>query len=333
MIRVGIDGAGTPEAGELIRLLINHPDVELVQIAQPEYVGRNVSDIHHGLIGEKEISFSRELDAESLDIIFYTRASSENTLSASKEFVASKDELDSGFAIYMDPSEEMYREAYPYYLHCIDDTNDDVNQEDWSKTIVYGVPELNRKPLVRGGRRAIVPTAIESVATVALLPFIEKVSFGEALSLKIKGDEAVLEELEPSKNSIAARLSELLKELTGKRIAVELQYEYSKDWNRSISVSIDFPATLTLDEMRREVEERYDDHHLSHLTVKHISHLEVEGTDKCLIEVNNAAPGYYRVTAIADARMRGGAGEAIHIMNLLAGLFEKTGLHLKASNF
>ena len=70
MIRVGIAGADTAMAGELIRVLINHPDIELTSAFAPGKVGRKVASVHHGLSGECDIDFSPDINPAKLDVIF-----------------------------------------------------------------------------------------------------------------------------------------------------------------------------------------------------------------------------------------------------------------------
>ena len=338
MIKVGITGAGSPIAGELIRLLIFHPDVELVQLCQPELAGRDMSDIHHGLLGEKKLSFSKTLDMEDVDIIFHIASAAPVDLEETERFVNSKEDEDeqSGFVIFLDSDDKFIGLSSPYYLKCeskIEEDEEEDKKSSFADMIVYGLPEINRKPLVRGAKKAVIPSAVETAALVLLYPFAGEIDIPENLSINIKGAKELIESYRKSQINIENRLSEVLSNLTEKRINVTLCLETDETTDRSIQVSVDVKANVTIDELRRLVEEEYDDHNMSHLSLKSISYHEVEGTDNCLIEINHLDGNSYRLTALADGRLRGGAGEAIHVMNLLAGLYEKTGLHLKASRF
>lgn len=339
MIKVGIDGAGSQEAGELIRLLINHPDVLLVQVCQPEYAGRDVSDIHHGLIGERKLTFSKKIDFADLDLIFFTSSAEENSFDTASEFIAfNSEEEGSGFAIFVSSPDDLIDAAAPFYLKC-KEANEEIDEEEtvtinWQNSLVYGVPELNRKPLVRGARRVVVPTGLESAAIVALLPIYKEVEFASSMVFNVKGAPNIVKEYRDRSNAIARRLALTFSSLTGKRVDVALTFEEDANTERGIIVSTDIKAdSTTLDHLRNLVDEAYDDHNLSHLSGKELNYHEVEGTDNCLIEINRIDSGKYRINVFADGRMRGAAGEAIHVMNLFAGLFEKTGLHLKASKF
>ncbi len=340
MIKIGIDGAGSPEAGELIRLLINHPDVVLDQVWQPDLAGRSISDVHHGLVGEKELIINKIPDLDDLDIIFYTSKAEDLSLSGSDSFIAGKKSLNSGFAIYIAPTDDMLDECAPFFLRCREEADsksegdgEETEKEDWSDTVVFGIPELNRKPLVRGARKVVVPTALESITAVALLPFKGLASLGGHLEINVKGATDIIESYRSSFSRIETRLAAMLSALFDEDMTVSLRLKEDDTTRRCLTIAVNVPFTSTVDVVRKAVTDALDDHHLAHLSIKPLSYKEAEGTDNCLINISNVGAGLFRIEALADARMRGGAGEAVHIMNLFAGLFEKTGLHLKASNF
>lgn len=339
MIKIGIDGAGSPDAGELIRLLINHPDVLLEQVWQSDLAGRSISDLHHGLIGEKELIVSKSPDFKDLDIIFYTSSSADFSLSDA--FIQSKNSDETGFAIYVKPTDDMLDSTAPFFLRCKEDSDEEADdseettaQEDWTDTIVFGIPEMNRKPLVRGARKVVIPSALESMIAVALLPLKNIASVGQQLEISIKGASEIIEGYRSSIARLEDRISKMISSIfSEKSIDVSLRLKEDASTARCLNIAFNIPAVSTIDVLRNAVTDTYDDHHLAHLSYKPLSYNEVEGTDNCLIGISNLGAGMFRIEAIADARLRGGAGEAVHIMNLFAGLFEKTGLHLKASNF
>lgn len=339
MLQIGIEGAGSAEAGELIRLLVNHPDVKVDQICQAEYAGRKVCDIHHGLQGETDLRFCSALDTSRLDIIFVTSSASSQGADSLSGFTGHKTNSDdSGFLIFLGCSDAMLQSAAPFYLRC--GTGDgstcrsqDAAGDDWSQTTVFGVPELNRKPLVRGARRAVIPTAVESLVAVALLPF--RHLSPEGISIDVETSADIASELKPHLKALEDRLNRLVADLAGLPGAhVGLNMRAGGGSSRGMKVVLrEFGINLPADEARRLVEEEFDDHNMTFLIDKTLDYKEVEGTNNVLVNVSADAGGELCVEAIADARLRGGAGEALHVMNLFAGLFEKTGLCLKASTF
>ena len=74
MIRVGIIGGAGYTAGELIRLLLNHPDVEIVFINSSSNAGNLVTDVHEGLYGETDMVFTSDLPLDTIDVLFFCTA-------------------------------------------------------------------------------------------------------------------------------------------------------------------------------------------------------------------------------------------------------------------
>ncbi|MGL4294028.1 MAG: N-acetyl-gamma-glutamyl-phosphate reductase, partial [Bacteroidales bacterium] len=74
MIKVGIVGGAGYTAGELLRLLLNHPDVELVFVNSSSNAGNKLYDVHSGLFGETELTFTQELPFHEIDLLFFCTA-------------------------------------------------------------------------------------------------------------------------------------------------------------------------------------------------------------------------------------------------------------------
>ncbi len=70
MIKVGIIGADKPDSGELLRILVNHPEVDVVSLFAPGMTGRQVTSCHAGFIGERAMTFSDKIDPSKLDVVF-----------------------------------------------------------------------------------------------------------------------------------------------------------------------------------------------------------------------------------------------------------------------
>lgn len=308
MIKTGIIGASFPMAGELIRILINHPDVALMWVESERYAGRLVSDIHHGLIGECDlrISPSSANDLKAIDVLFIFRNKEQSI-------------------------EWLEHHEVPEDLRIVD-LGPDMRQPEIAKVYeyVYGLPELNRKLMVRGAKRAVIPHPAVHLASLALLP-LAKVN---ALHNPIQLNVAL-----PSKIEQNLASGELTQELTYVLSQLEVDFDElitlvtgpSED-ERAISAIIDFDTSLDIGEILRAYEEFYDDHNFVFIVDRAIDAKEVEGTNKCLIRIDKR-DGRVSVSAIMDALMKGAAGTAVHDMNLLFGLHERVGLALKANQF
>lgn len=305
MINVGIYGAATPCAGELLRILVNHPDVMIRCAVDSGLSGCEVTSAHHGLIGECSLDFSDSLDLSRLDVLFITASGNERTPEL-RDMIAAKPDL-----------------------RVVDLVGAFAEERIIDTFTVYGVPELNRKSLVRGARHVVIPSALESVSTVALLPLAMRAMLPATLPLRI--------EAAPDVTVAQPRdISNMLRELAAagaKPFDVSLTFADDATLGRVIRISCDLELPVPIDNITDMYEELYDDHNLTFIVGEEVAPDEVEGTDKCVISLDKSPEGSLQLRAIADARMRGGAGDAVHVMNLLMGLYEKTGLALKASRY
>ncbi|MDE5652295.1 MAG: hypothetical protein K2I48_02355, partial [Muribaculaceae bacterium] len=145
MIKVGIAGADSRIAGEILRLCLHHPDVDIVSAYAPAYAGRSVASVHTGFIGEPRLLFSSSFDATALDVAFIMHP----IYSDSDWAKLMSDRKDLRLIIF--PGAESVAGALP-------------------SSPVYGLSEINRKPMVRGAREAIVPDCVASPVLVALYP-------------------------------------------------------------------------------------------------------------------------------------------------------------------
>lgn len=349
MIKIGIENAESPQAGELIRLLLNHPDVELTQASCPDRRGALVSETHHGLIAEKPLKFCGELDISSLDLIFIFNGLKHDprltSLLAAKPSGQNQndDEEESPLPalIFVSPSDDLLESSSPYALLCEDDEEDDASDDDlkrttevrkWNDTLIYGVPEINRKPLVRGARAAVVPTVAESIAAIVLAPLAVHNCLPPEITISLSGPADLIADFSHRIESLENRLNVISRVLSGKNVKVTLELSRSEA-SRGMRLGIELPEGVSSESVADAYRLEYDDHNMAYLADRPLDLKEVEGTNNCIISVFDNEQGNLMVEAIADARMRGGAGQALHVMNLLTGLYEKTGLQLKVSSF
>lgn len=298
-------GADTPDGGELIRILAIHPDVEIIGAQARGLDGVPVASHHHGLIGETTVSFSPTIDYSRLDILFVCPGGAP------------------GRAEFM-----RMRMARPDMKVIMFDAPADLDPE--YDGFVYGLPEINRKSLVRGATGAIVPVSFASMALVALYPFAIRLLLNSDIDIDLAGPADLIEATDMSEveREIEAMLRETQKSFSGK---VTIRASVSEA-RRSGLMQIEFNCPLRLEQMM-ELYDMYDDHHFAFVTTGRVGVSEVAGTNKCVISLARDDGGKALIGVAADCRLRGGAGEAVHIMNLMCGLHEKTGLALKAIDY
>lgn len=304
MIKTSISGADTADGGELIRILAMHPEVELVSAQGEGMEGRPLSSFHHGLIGETDLSFTSRLDTERCDVLFICDR-----------------HPDAGEFSRLRRSRPDLKIISLREVKGID--ADEAG-------MIYGLPEINRKPLVRGATAAYLPSPFASMALVALYPL--------ALNLLLDGDIRI------SLNAPADIMddydtAEAAREIQG--ILSGVQHSFRGDveieatagaTRRSALMHISLGCNLDAEHLM-SLYGMYDDHNFSFAVRTPVGASEVAGTDKCVISVGTPADGAVTLDVAADCRLRGGAGEAVHVMNLMCGLHERTGLALKAIDF
>ena len=299
MISVGIVGTSDPNAGELIRLLVNHPDVNLVKLCDNKNQGKSIVEIHHGLIGETNLSVSPIEELEDIDVLFISLNSFDT-----KEFLSN----------YIIPNDQFIIDMSGYAREYCD------------TKFVYGLSELNRKPLVRGAHLATIPTPVASAILISLIPLMTKNISISDIVVNVKGG---VESLSGIESEVNEQLQKIQKEFNS-NIKINLS---EQEHRRGIRVEISLAVNMSFDEIFRLYEDYYDDHNMTYILRNRKDYKEVEGSDKCLVSLIDKSNGQLVIDTIADARLRGGAGDAVHVMNLFCGLHEKIGLTLKVNNF
>lgn len=308
MIKAGIIGGSNPMAGELLRLLINHPDVEIMWVNSARYAGRLLSDVHHGLLGETSLRISPTADLDKIDVLFIFRNKGQTI-------------------------EWLTDRVLPDDLRIIDlsvDMQDPDTADEYG--FAYGLPELSRKVLVRGARRTIVPLPKAAISVLALLPLAKDEIIDHEIDIKVTPPR-IDESPEIAPEELAAEIAYAIRELHpsfSEKITIS---DSMPEHDRAILCRVSLPTAHDIGELIRMYEEFYDDHNFVFISNgTEPCAKEVEGTNKCLIHLDKH-DGRLEVTAIMDALLKGAAGTAVHDMNLLFGLHERTGLALKASRY
>lgn len=304
MINVGILGASTPQGGELVRILVNHPDVELAFAYDTANVGMPLTALHHGLIGETSLAVTDTPSLARLDAVIICAPSE----------LARK--------IALNP------ELYPR-MKVIDMTGEYGTAAEAAMTL--GLSEVNRKPLVRGATRAVIPSPAVTAMAVALYPFASSLLLGADIDVILSGRTGG--DCEADASAITGYLAGVQNSFSSK---VNISVDASKDEGgsgRGLRAVITFPCSLRLEDAAALYDPVYDDHNFTFISTVPVTTAEVEGTQKCIITPGKPDDAHLRLDVVVDGTLRGGAGDAVHVLNLLFALHERTGLALKAINF
>lgn len=323
MIRAGIIGGAGYTAGELIRILVNHPDVELAWVNSTSNAGNLVADIHQGLIGETYLRFTADTPWDDIDVLFCCTPHGKT-----REF--------------------MEATAVPGRVKIID-LSADYRIDDGTHDFVYGLPELNRKRLVRGATRVANPGCFATAIQLALLPLAKNLLLNSDIHVTaITGSTGA--GVKPSATSHFSwrndnvsiykpfrhqHLAEIKQSLS------VLQSSFSSDINfipvrgcfsRGIMAIVYIDCPLELSEVRKLYEDYYDDHSFTFVTDKAPDLKDVVNTNKCILHLDKI-DGKLLITSVIDNLVKGASGQAVHNMNLIFGLQERVGLTLKPSAF
>jgi N-acetyl-gamma-glutamyl-phosphate reductase len=329
-VRAGIIGGAGYTGGEMIRLLINHPAVDIRFIHSKSNAGKPVSDIHEDLVGETGLVFNAEWDSE-VDVVFLCLGHGE-----SKKFV---EESGAGFEGVL-----------------IIDLSQDFRLKYAGNTFVYGLPELNREE-IRVAQAIANPGCFATAIQLGLLPLAKAGLLGDVYTTGITGSTGAGQGLSPTghfswrANNIQAyktlthqhlkEIGQSLRQLqpggaaAGARAEAEPSVHFTPwrgDFTRGIFVSSQLRVERGAEEVLALFEDFYRGHPFTIVSRSPISLKQVVNTNKCLIQLEQV--GHQLVVHSAlDNLLKGASGQAVQNMNLLFGLEETTGLRLKANAF
>ncbi|MDE6668704.1 MAG: N-acetyl-gamma-glutamyl-phosphate reductase [Muribaculaceae bacterium] len=320
-VRVGIIGGAGYTAGELLRLLLNHPDVEIAFIHSTSNAGQPVTAVHAGLLGETDLHFSADYDLNSIDVLFMCSAHGH-----SREFWEQND--------------------LPAHLRVIDLAQD---YRDESAGYVYGLPEVNRDRIAMS-RLVANPGCFATAIQLALLP--------AAKACLLHGDTEVsvtaltgstgagvkpgstthfswrqnnLSVYKPFGHQHLAEIGRTLSCVGGEAPVINF-VPMRGDFARGIFAVCHFDCQLEAEEVRRLYENFYADAPFTVVAPGDIDLKQAVNTNKAVISVSKHGHKLLVCCAI-DNLLKGASGQAVQNMNIMLGLDQRTGLRLKPLAF
>ncbi|MBQ0086538.1 MAG: N-acetyl-gamma-glutamyl-phosphate reductase [Bacteroidales bacterium] len=320
MIKAGIIGGAGYTAGELVRILLNHPDVELAYVQSSSNAGNRLCDVHGGIYGETDMTFCGDFPLEDVDVLFLCSGHGKST-----EFWSSR--------------------KCPSSLKVIDLAQD---FRDESCGYVYGLPEINRERL-RAAQLVANPGCFATAIQLAILPL--------AAAGLLKGDVAVTAVtgstgagVKPGatthfswrNNNLSTYKAfehQHLKEINMNVLRMQPAFSGSidfvpmrGDFARGIFASVQTGFDGSLQDAQELYREFYKDAAFTFLYDGNLDLKQVVNTNKGLVSVEKHGDRLL-VNSVIDNLLKGASGQAVQNMNLIFGLDEKAGLNLKASAF
>lgn len=324
MIRAGIVGGAGYTAGELIRILVNHPNVELVSIASTSNAGQRVGKVHQDLLW-LDMTFDAQ-PGLSVDVLFLCMGHGK-----SAEFLKNND--------------------VPSSTKIIDLSNDfrlkDDRQID-GRSFVYGLPEAN-KGVIEKAHEIANPGCFATAIQEALLPlasngWLENEVHVHALTGSTGAGQSLSDtthftwrhdNISMYKPFTHQHLGEI-----GETIA-QLQPGFKEDvsfiplrgnFTRGIFATLYTKTTKSIEEIKLTYANYFKEHPFVHISDAPIHLKQVVNTNNVLLHLEKIGDKLL-ITSIIDNLVKGASGQAIQNMNLMFGLEETTGLKLKASIF
>ena len=320
-IKIAIAGGTGYTAGELIRILINHPNAEIVSVLSTTSAGEKITSFHRDLYGECDLLFSSEIP-DNIDLIFLCLGHG-----LSREFIE--------------------KNNIPAKCKIIDLGNDfRVENSYHERKFVYGLPEINEKAIT-GAQNVANPGCFATAIQLALLPLIEHKLISDEIHIHaITGSTGAGRKLSPTthfsdrESNISVykpfthqHLSEIHKTFSSLGFDKAINFVPVRgDFTKGIFASLYTKIDTDQSYLNTLYNEYYRDAPFVFLSEENLSLKEVVNTNKCLINTG-LYNGYVHITSIIDNLIKGASGQAVQNMNLMFGFDQTTGLKLKGSGF
>jgi len=338
MIKAGIIGGAGYTGGELIRLLLNHPAVEIAFVHSTSNAGNYLYEVHNDLLGDTNLKFIND-----------------------KVLPFSNDDADNKvlFLCVGHGNAKKFLETTPISdsIRIIDLSQDFRLAEQstfGNRNFVYGLPELNKEQ-IKSARNIANPGCFATAIQLGLLPLANAGLLGEVYTTGITGSTGAGQSLSnPSHFSWRANNISAYKTLQHQHIYEITQsinqlqplsplttngeepgvrfVPWRGDFTRGIYISSVIDCRLSLNEVKEIFRKFYDTAVFTHLSETMIDLKQVVNTNKCLIHIEKQGNKIIVHSAI-DNLLKGASGQALQNMNLFFGLEETCGLKLKAAGF
>jgi len=321
MIRVGIVGGAGYTAGELLRILIFHPEVEITCIQSTSNAGNPISAVHTDLIGESDLIFSENLNTDVVDVIFLCMGHG-----VSKEFLTEN--------------------SIPDHIKIID-LSHDYRLKAEGNDFIYGLPELNKEK-IKSASKIANPGCFATAIQLALLPIAASGKLNEVHVNAITGSTGAGQKPTATShfswrnNNLSVykvfshqHLGEIKQSLR------QLQEGFSDEVNfipvrgnfaRGIMATAYTESDISAEEAVKLYKDFYKDHPFVIVSDENPNLKQVVNTNKAIVFVEKY-DGKLFVVSMIDNLVKGASGQAVQNMNLMFGLEETTGLRLKPVAF
>lgn len=316
-IKIGIIGGAGYTSGELLRILIFHPNAEIIYIHSKSQAGKFVYEVHSDLFGDTDLKFSETMSA-NVDLVFFCAGHGE--------------------------SRKILDENPSLFNAKIIDLSADFRDE--SNDFVYGLPEY-QKDKIKTAKYIANPGCFATSIELGLLPLANAGLIKEDVHVSaITGSTGAGQSLSNTShfswrnNNVSIykafnhqHLKEIGMVLTHNSIKPKVNFiPYRGNFTRGIMANIYTKFEGSLEEAISLYKSFYENAPFTHISKNSIDLKQVVNTNKCIISLEKNEDNLL-ITSIIDNLTKGASGQAIQNMNLMFGLDETTGLRLKSLGF
>lgn len=322
MIKIGILGAAGYTGGELIRLLLNHPEAQIVFANSESNAGNLVADVHEGLLGDTDLRFTSEMPFDKVDVVF--------------------------FCFGHGKSEQFLREhTIPAHVKIID-LAQDFRLAAPDNDYVYGLPEINRERIA-AAQHVANPGCFATCIQLGLLPAAKLgIVKGDIAVNAITGSTGAGQKPSATthfswrNNNMSIykafchqhvpEICQSLKQVQGE-LDAEIDFiPYRGDFARGIFATQVVKTDMPIEQIVEAYKAFYKDAPFTHYVDNAIDMKQVVNTNKALVHCDKFG-NKLLITSTIDNLLKGAVGQAVQNMNIMFGVEETMGLRLKGSAF
>ncbi len=343
-IKAGIIGGAGYTGGEMLRILLNHPNVEIAFVNSKSNAGNYLYEVHKDLFGDTELKFSSEL-SNDINVLFLCVGHGD-----AKKFLEANPVAD--HIKIIDLSQDFrLKEAKGERLKGEGETE---TSGLAPRTFIYGLPEL-QKTSIKEASNIANPGCFATCIQLALLPLAHKnLLLKEVHISATTGSTGAGQSLSPTSHftwrndnlSVYKAFNhQHLKEISQSLNQLQPDFPvypsdknklnfipYRGDFTRGILASIYTESDLSEEEALELYTNFYAEHPFTHVTSRDIDLKQVVNTNKCFLQIKKHGNKIF-IISIMDNLLKGASGQAVQNMNLMFDLPETTGLRLKANAF
>jgi N-acetyl-gamma-glutamyl-phosphate reductase len=326
MIKAGIIGGAGYTGGEMLRILVNHPNVEIAFVNSTSNAGNLISDVHSDLIGDTDLKFTTEIP-QDIDVLFLCVGHGD-----AKKFLEANPINESIKIIDLSQDFRLNR-------------NSSIN----NRKFVYGLPELN-KEAIQSANNIANPGCFATCIQLGLLPLAKAGLLKSEVHINATTGSTGAGQSLSTTSHFSWRNNNLsiykafdhqhLNEIT--ESLQQLGYPSDKkglsfipqrgDFTRGILAAMYVDSEITEGEAYKLYEDFYANAPFTHVSRKNIDLKQVVNTNKALVHLEKHGDKLF-IISIIDNLLKGASGQAVQNMNLMFGLDENAGLRLKALGF